>query len=130
MVTMDARTRVLIADGREDVREALTALLDATEEFEVAGQACSARDAVQVARELAADVIVIDPAGTYDHEVLRSLSATCGRLVILTLRDDILCRTTARAYNAVVVDKGASPEVLLQTLRDASPAPVSERKSA
>ncbi len=115
----DARTRVLIADARGDVREALAALLDTTDDFEVVGQACSMDEAARCCPELQPDIVVADPNGEYD-DTLGMLATGPRRLILLTLRDGATCRTTARSLGAVVVDKGASPEHILATLRAAA----------
>lgn len=111
------RTRVLIVDARRDVREALTALLDACGDFEVVGECCAAADATGFAATLAPDIVVLDPDGRFDHDALVELAARPGSLVILTLRDGRECRSRAQTYGAVVVDKGTTPEALLATLR-------------
>ncbi len=118
MTAPDTRTRVLIADAREDVREALAALLDSTDEFEVVGQACSMDEAARCCPELNPDLVVADPNGEYD-DTLGMLATGPRRLVLLTLRDGSACRSTARSLGAVVVDKGAGPEQILATLRAA-----------
>src|SRR5437870_2381216 len=121
MVTRRKRTRVLIADARQDVREALTALLDATDEFEVVAEATSTREAVDLIRDLTPDIVLLDPCGRYDEEALARLALRSGTLIFLTLQDGLACRARARALGAVFVDKGTSPEDLLAILRRASP---------
>ena len=112
-----ARRRVLIADARRDVREALTMLLDATDDFQVVREAGSARDAAGCADALVPDIILLDPAGAYDCDLLDRLARATGLLVLLTLRDGASCRASAHAVGAVVIDKGAGPEQILHTLR-------------
>ena len=52
--------RILIADDHEVVRIGLVSLLDAQEGFSVVGGAASGREAVQLARQLRPDVVVMD----------------------------------------------------------------------
>jgi DNA-binding NarL/FixJ family response regulator len=52
--------RVLIADDQELVRAGFRALLDAQADLEVTGEAQDGRQAVQVARELKPDVVLMD----------------------------------------------------------------------
>ncbi len=52
--------RILIADDHEVVRIGLASLLDAQEGFSVVGGAASGREAVQLARKLRPDVVVMD----------------------------------------------------------------------
>lgn len=111
------RTKVLIVDARRDVREALSALLDACGDFEVVGECGDAADATGFAATLQPDIVVLDPDGRFDHDALVALAARPGSLVILTLKDGRECRSRAETYGAVVVDKGTTPETLIATLR-------------
>ncbi|MFC5186546.1 response regulator [Actinomadura harenae] len=52
--------RVLIADDQVMIRDGLAALLSSDPEIEVVGQAGNGREAVDLARELAPDVVVMD----------------------------------------------------------------------
>jgi DNA-binding NarL/FixJ family response regulator len=115
------RTRVLIADARNDVREALSALLDTTDDFVVIGEAASMREAAAGAETLCPDIVVLDPDGRYDEDALARLAACPVRLVLLTLKAGFACRNRARAMGALVIDKGTSPEELLNLLRRACP---------
>jgi len=116
MTTNAGRVRVLIADARADVREALAALLEATDDFEVIGKAASPEEAAARAPALRPDVILVDPCGEY-HDVLTQLARDTKTLVILTLRVGATCRARARDLGALVIDKGTGPEDLLAILR-------------
>jgi DNA-binding NarL/FixJ family response regulator len=52
--------RVLIADDQEMIRDGLVSLLSAPSDIEVVGEAGNGREAVELARELNPDVIVMD----------------------------------------------------------------------
>ena len=52
--------RILIADDHEVVREGARALIEAEAGWEVCGVACNGRQAVDLAKELTPDVIVLD----------------------------------------------------------------------
>ncbi len=54
--------RVLLVDDHRIVRHGLRALLEKESDMEIAGEACSGRDAIQFAREFSPDVIVLDIA--------------------------------------------------------------------
>ncbi len=54
--------RILLVDDHRIIRQGLRALLEKESDMEVAGEACSGRDAIQFAREISPDVIVLDIA--------------------------------------------------------------------
>jgi len=70
-----ARIRVLIADDHAIVREGVRALLTLSDDIEVAGEAANGQEAVELARRLRPDVILMDIAmpGVNGLEVLRFL---------------------------------------------------------
>ncbi len=57
-----ARIRVLIADDHAIVREGVRALLTLSDDIEVAGEAANGQEAVELARRLRPDVILMDIA--------------------------------------------------------------------
>lgn len=126
MTTNAGRVRVLIADARADVREALAALLEATDDFEVIGEVASPEEAAARAPVLRPDVILVDPCGEY-HGALAQLARDTKTLVILTLRVGMACRARARDLGALVIDKGTGPEDLLAILRRACCPPQDTR---
>ena len=56
----DTSTKVLIVDDHEIVRKGLVMLIYRQEDLVVAGEAGAAAEAVQKARELSPDVVVLD----------------------------------------------------------------------
>jgi DNA-binding NarL/FixJ family response regulator len=52
--------RIILVDDHPVVREGLRSILSSFEEVEIIGQACSGREAIQLARELRPDVVVMD----------------------------------------------------------------------
>ena len=52
--------RILIADDHEIVRQGIRMLLRARSEWEICGEAVNGREAIQLAKELNPDVIVLD----------------------------------------------------------------------
>ncbi len=70
--------RILIADDHPVVREGLTKLLDAENEFEVVGQAADGLEALECVRRLRPDVLVLDLSmpRSSGMDVLRELSKT------------------------------------------------------
>ena len=57
---MSKKIRVLITDDHRVVREGLSAILDTKDEIDIVGEASDGREAVEKARELLPDVIVMD----------------------------------------------------------------------
>jgi len=56
------KTQILLADDHDIVRKGLRYLLAGHSEFEVAGEAVDGRQAVKLAEELAADIVIMDVA--------------------------------------------------------------------
>ena len=54
------RLRVLLAEDHAIVREGLRALLDAQPDMEVVGEAADGREALEAAKALGPDVVVMD----------------------------------------------------------------------
>lgn len=54
------KLRILIADDHEVVRHGLCGLLKAHEGWEICGEANDGREAVQMAKELKPDVVILD----------------------------------------------------------------------
>src|SRR6201985_1498517 len=54
------KLRILIADDHEVVRRGMVALLQGHEGWEICGEATDGRDAVEKARQLKPDVIIVD----------------------------------------------------------------------
>ncbi len=59
-MSSDTPTKVLIVDDHEIVRKGLVMLISRQEDLVVAGEAGAAAEAVQKARELSPDVVVLD----------------------------------------------------------------------
>lgn len=101
--------RILIADDHEVVRIGLSSLLDAQEGFSVVGGARSGREAIQLARRLRPDVVVMDirmPDGS-GIEACREITAAPGAppVIMLTSHAD-----SEALFDAI--DAGASGYVL------------------
>jgi DNA-binding NarL/FixJ family response regulator len=54
------RARILIVDDHEIFRRGLRSLLESRDEFDISGEAANGLEAVQMARELQPDIIVMD----------------------------------------------------------------------
>ena len=114
--------RVVVADDHRIVRTALVHLLNDTEGFEVVGEASDGSEAIELAKSLAPDVVVLD----YEMpmidgvEAARSISRECPgvRVVGLSAHDDEWMRGWMYGAGATVcVAKDAPLEELLEALR-------------
>ncbi len=113
--------RVLIVDDHAIFVEGLTAVLDRDERFDVVGTAGSGRDAVRLAAETGAEVVLMDMS----MPVLDGVAATRRlldaqpdvRVIALSGHTDRLSRKAAlEAGAAEFVSKGENLELLASTI--------------
>ena len=101
--------RVLLVDDHELMREGLRSILDREEHVEVVGEAASGRAAVELARSLSPDVVVMDVAmkDLNGIEATRQIRAECPGVKILALSSHSDSR-----YVSAILDAGACGYVL------------------
>lgn len=86
------KKRVLLVDDHEIVREGLRSLIDQQTDLQVVGEACTGREALQLARKLKPDVIIMDVSmpdlNGIDaaHQILADQPST--RIVALSMHSD------------------------------------------
>ncbi|HUR17843.1 MAG TPA: response regulator [Acidimicrobiales bacterium] len=115
------KRRVLVVDDDARVRHALRALLTSSHGLAVAGEAASAPDALRVDEQLLPDIVLLDlllPTAQEGLEVLRRLVGRGRTVVALTIRVQ-LRQAALDAGAAAFVEKGVSPDLLLEVLRSA-----------
>jgi DNA-binding NarL/FixJ family response regulator len=116
--------RVLLADDQALLRSAFRVLVDSEPDMEVVGEASDGAEAVRLAKEERADVVLMDirMPGTDGLAATRLISAdptlTRVRVVILTTFevDDYVVQSL-RAGASGFLGKGAEPEELLNAIR-------------
>jgi DNA-binding NarL/FixJ family response regulator len=121
---MSDKIHVVIADDHTLFREGLAGIISGADDFEVVGQAGTMHDAVQLARDLLPDIILLDidmPGGGLEAARLVAEECPVTRIVILTSseEDDHLINALkigARAY----ILKGVAARELLRILRAVS----------
>ncbi|MGI5442804.1 response regulator [Streptomyces shenzhenensis] len=119
--------RVLLADDQALLRSAFRVLVDSEPDMEVVGEASDGADAVRLAREQRADVVLMDirMPGTDGLQATRLISADPAlaqvRVVILTTFevDDYVVQAL-RAGASGFLGKGSEPEELLSAIRVAA----------
>lgn len=112
-----SKIRLLLIEGSPVICDALQALLAAQAGLEVVGQANSAHDALEAARQLAPDVIVTeialpDASGVGTVSRLR-IESPASRIVVLTQYDDPtqLRAAMAAGASAYLVKRATSAEL-------------------
>jgi two-component system, NarL family, nitrate/nitrite response regulator NarL len=118
---MSDKINVVIADDHTLFREGLAGIIGGTEDFEVVGQGGSMQEAVQLARDLLPDIILLDidmPGGGLEAARVIAGELPVTRIVVLTSseEDDHLIaalKIGARAY----ILKGVAARELIRILR-------------
>jgi DNA-binding NarL/FixJ family response regulator len=116
--------RVVLADDHHLVRGGIRALLERADDIEVVGEAANGQQAVELAQQLAPDVLVMDIAmprldGIQAAERIRALGLDA-RVVILSMHaDETLVRQALRAGASGYLLKSSVTEEMLVALRAA-----------
>jgi DNA-binding NarL/FixJ family response regulator len=117
-----APIRVLVADDHAIVRDGLKLYLELEDDIVVAGEAADGREAVEQARRIAPDVVLMDlhmPElnGIEATEALRESCPAARVLVLTSFADDAQVLAAIRAGAAGYILKEASPEEVSESVR-------------
>jgi DNA-binding NarL/FixJ family response regulator len=120
-----AMIRLLIADDHPVVRDGLRGIFEASEEFEVAGEACNGQDAVDKAAVIQPDVILMDLRmpqldGVSAIRKLAERGITARVLVLTTFDTDTDVVPAIEAGATGYLLKDSPPDELLRGVRAAA----------
>jgi len=120
-----SRIRVFLVDDHEIVRAGIKVLLMAEEDMEIIGEAASGQEAVDLARRLRPDVVVMDVQmpGLNGIEATRQITSDCPECAVLalTIHEDEQYFFQMLAAGAMgYVPKRAAPDDLVRAIREAS----------
>jgi DNA-binding NarL/FixJ family response regulator len=120
-----AMIRLLIADDHELFREGLRALISATEDIELVGEAATGEQVIAQAEELRPDVVLMDinmpdMDGILATRNILQVTPETGIIMVTMLRDDSSVFSAMRAGARGYVLKGSKYRELLQTIRAVS----------
>ena len=122
MMTLQRKTRVLLADDHAIIRDGLKQILADTPDLMVAGEAANGHDVLQLVREGAWDVLVLDLSmpGRSGLDLIRVLKDECPTLPILVLSMHHEEQYAVRALHAGALGyltKENDGEVLVNAIR-------------
>jgi DNA-binding NarL/FixJ family response regulator len=108
-MTSAAKTRILLVDDHQLMREGLRSILEKDATFSVVGEASSGREAVRLAEKLRPDVVVMDVAMSDLNgiEATRQIRAVVPDTTVVALSSH-----SDRRYVKAMLDAGASSYVL------------------
>jgi NarL family two-component system response regulator YdfI len=117
--------RILIADDHEVVREGLRLILEAEDDFVVVGEAADGREAIELARDLQPQVVLMDlrmPGmdGLTAIKHLRQQWPDLNIVILTTYNEDALMMEGLRSGARSYLLKDTKRQVLFDTLRAAA----------
>jgi DNA-binding NarL/FixJ family response regulator len=117
------KIKVLIVDDLPQVRQGLRTVLQLMEDIEIVGEASNGFEAVQLAEQLAPDIVVMDLEMPQmdGFEASRQIKNRhlAGGVVVLTIHSDRRARErAARVGVDAFVEKGVAIEALVETIRE------------
>ncbi len=127
--------RILIADDGQAVRDVLRALFETRSSFEICGEAATGLDAVEKAKALKPDIIVLDVAmplmnGVETASVLAGIMPEVP-IVLYTMYDEMLGLSLATAVGAkAVISKADGIGKLLECVQNLLEPPATAPKTA
>jgi len=120
---MSEPIRLLIVDDHELVREGLIAMMGVEPDLNVVGQAANGQEAVELARSLRPDVILLDLAmpqmdGIEATREIKSENPDARILIITSFSEDEKVYQAVKAGALGYLMKDSSPEDLMRAIHD------------
>lgn len=123
---------VLVADAASSSREQMRSVLSRDRELDVVGDAADGREAVEIARSLGPDVVLLDGSilgsnGVAVVEGIQLASPDSAVIALVDAADIDLMRNLMRAGARDCLTKPAMPEDIINTIRGVNQALVKQR---
>lgn len=123
-VGMSSKIRVLLADDHQIMREGLRSILDGKADLEVVAEAPDGQTAVDVARRIKPDVVIMDVnmPGMNGVEATQRIKADLPQLEVIGLsvhEDDAMAAAMREAGASAYLSKGGAFETLCAAIREA-----------
>jgi len=119
--------RVLIVDDQEPFRLAARMVVEATDGFEVAGEAESGEESIELARQLRPDLVLMDVnlPGINGLEATRRILEESGQVVVVLVlstyeADEYAPRATEAGAAAYIPKSAFGPDQLAEAWRNAT----------
>jgi NarL family two-component system response regulator LiaR len=122
--TSSARIRVLVVDDHAMVRRGLATFLKVFDDLELAGEAASGQEALQLCAQLRPDVVLMDMAmpdmdGAAATRLIRKQFESIHVLALTSFKEEILVQSALQAGAIGYLLKDVSADTLAQAIRDA-----------
>ena len=122
--TSPARIRVLVVDDHTMVRRGLATFLKVFDDLEMAGEAASGQEAIQLTAELQPDVVLMDMVmpdmdGAAATRLIRKQSSQVQVLALTSFKEEILVQSALQAGAIGYLLKDVSADELAQAIRAA-----------
>jgi len=116
-------TRVLVVDDVDEIRMLLTLVLGLEANIEVVGEATNGKEAIELARQLKPDVVLLDvamPVMSGDEALPYILDASPqSKVIVVSAFEARVMRDKVLALGAVAyVEKGFNPEPIVKAIND------------